>query len=107
MAIINQEIARSSDGLIIIEVGYNDANNNIRSFTITNNSGGTVTATITKPPSGSWSLTANPGQTVSDTVPANLVSFENDDTGNPAIPWVTLGPYWWGDWGIWHWVVTR
>ena len=106
MANITTEIARSSGDLIIIEVTYNDANFNIRGFTITNNGGSTVTATVTKPPTGSWQLIAGPNEIASDTVPANLVSFEDDGTGVPAIPHVTLGPFWWGDFGIWHWVVT-
>lgn len=102
---IDREIARSPDDLIVIEVTYDSNSFNIRGFTITNGGGSTVTATVTKPPSGSWSLVAAPGQTASDTVPANLVSFEDDGTGVPAIPHVTLGPYWWGDFGIWHWLV--
>ena len=99
------EIARSPDNLIVIEVEY-AANLNIRAFTITNNSGSTVTATITKDSGGSWSLVASPGQTASDTVPANLVSFADDGTGVPAIPHVTLGSYWAGYFDVWHWVVT-
>lgn len=106
MATTNREIARSPDNRVIIEVEYDTSSYNIRGFTIINNGGSIVIATVTKPPLGSWSLTANPGQTASDTVPANLVSFENDGTGNPAIPHVTLGPFWYGEFGIWHWVVT-
>lgn len=106
MANVTVEIARSSDDLVVIEVTYADNNFNIRGFTITNGGGSTVTATITKPPSGSWSLVAGPGETASDTVPANLVSFEDDGTGVPAIPHVILGPWWWGEFGIWHWLVT-
>lgn len=106
MATTSVEIARSPDDLVVIEVEYTTNNFNIRGFTITNNGGGTVTATVTKPPSGSWSLVAPPGQTVNDSVPANLVSFEDDGTGSPAIPWVGLLPYWWGEFGIWHWLVT-
>ena len=99
------EIARSSDDLVVITVEY--ANNlNIRGFTITNNGGSTVTATVTKPPSGSWQLVAAAGQTASDTVPANLVSFALDDVGGVAYPHVTLGPYWTGYFDVWHLLVV-
>lgn len=107
MANVITQIAASSDGLVTISVEYSDNGYGIRAFTITNNGGGTVTAVVTKPSTGgSWSLIAGPGQTVRDTVPANLVVFEDDGTGNPAIPWVTLLPYWYGEFGIWHVVVT-
>jgi hypothetical protein len=101
-----QQIAASSDGLVTIDVEYTSTYS-IRAFTITNNGGGTVTATVTKSSTGgSWSLIAGPGQTASDTLPNNLVTFEDDGTGNPAIPWVTLLPYWYGEFGIWRVVVT-
>jgi hypothetical protein len=107
MANTTKQIASTSNGLVTIDVTYDNNSYSIRGFTITNNGSSTVTATVTKPSvGGSWSLVAGPGQTVSDTVPANLVSFEDDGTGNPAIPWVILLPYWWGEFGIWHWVVT-
>jgi hypothetical protein len=100
------QIAASSDGRVTIDAEY-DNSWGIRAFTITNNGGGTVTATVTKPSTGgSWSLIAAPGQTVRDTVPANLVAFEDDGTGVPAIPWVTLLPYWRGEFGIWRIEVT-
>jgi hypothetical protein len=100
------EIARSPDNAVIITAEY-DNGWGIRAFTITNGGGSTVTATVTKPSvGGSWSLVAPPGQTVRDTVPANLVAFEDDGTGVPAIPHVTLLPYWWAEFGIWHVVVT-
>ena len=107
MPTVSREIARSPGDAVVIEVGYDSNSFDIRSFTITNNGGGTVTATVTKSGVGNWSLVAGPGETASDTVPANLVSFEDDGTGAPAIPHVTLGRWWWGEFGIWHWLVTR
>ena len=106
MANTKVQIARSPNGLITIDAEY-DNGWGIRAFTITNNGNGTVTATVTKPSTGgSWSLVAGPNQTVRDTVPANLVAFPDDGTGSPAIPWVTLLPYWRGEFGIWRIEVT-
>lgn len=108
MANTTARIAASTDGLVTIDVEY-AANFDIRRFTITNGGGSsTVTAIVYKDGvSGSWSLSAPPGQTVSDTTPANLVAFPNDGTGNPAIPFSTLSaPVWYGEFGIWRWVVT-
>jgi hypothetical protein len=108
MATVSREIARSLDNTVVIEVSYDTDGFDVRGFTITNNGGGTVTATVTKDGvQGSWSLSAGPGQTVSDNVPANLVAFDDDGTGNPAIPFSTLSvPIWYGEFGIWNWVVT-
>jgi hypothetical protein len=100
------EIARSPGDLVVITAEY-DASLNIRGFEIANNGGSTVTATVTKDGvQGSWQLVAGPGETASDTVPANLVSFALDDVGGVAIPHVTLGPYWVGYFDVWHWLVT-
>lgn len=108
MPTASREIARSLDNAVFISVSYDDRTFDIRGFTITNNGGSTVTAVVTKDGvQGSWSLSAGPGQTASDTVPANLVAFDDDGTGNPAIPFSTLGaPVWYGEFGIWNWVVT-
>ncbi len=107
MANTTVRIAQSVDGSVAIDAEY-AANFNIRSFTITNGGGGTVTATVTKDGTqGSWTLSAGPGQTASDTLPANLVAFPDDGTGNPAIPSVVPIPrYWVGEFGVWRWVVT-
>lgn len=105
MANVTKQIAANDN--VSIDVIYADNTLGIRGFTITNNSSSTVTATVTKPSTGgSWSLVAGPGQIASDTVPANLISFEDDGTGSPAIPWVTLLPYWWAEFGIWHVLVV-
>src|SRR5512142_960706 len=98
MATLTGEIARSLDGRVIISVDYESHGFDIRRFTITNGGGGTVSATVYKDGvAGSWSLVAPPGQTVSDTTPANLVSFPDDGTGVPAIPFSTLSvPIWYG-----------
>jgi len=104
MAVV--EIARSPDDAVVIDAEY-DANRWVRRFTITNNGGSTVTATVYKPSvGGEWSLVAAPGQTASDTVPANLVSFPLDDAGQVAYPHVTLGPYWVGYFDVWHVLVV-
>ena len=99
------ELARSPGDLVVITAEY-DGNRWVRRFTITNNGGSTVTATVTKPPSGNWQLVAAPGQTATDTVPANLVSFPLDDAGQVAYPHVTLGPYWVGYFDVWHVLVV-
>lgn len=108
MPTVKREIARSLNNAVVIEVSYDSNSFDVRGFTITNNGGGTVTAVVTKDGvQGSWSLSAGPGQTASDTTPANLVAFDDDGTGNPAIPFSTLSaPIWYGEFGIWNWVVT-
>lgn len=104
---VRREIARSLDNAVVIEVSYDTNGFDVRGFTITNHGGGTVTAIVYKDGvQGSWSLSAGPGQTVSDTTPANLVAFDDDGTGNPAIPFSTISvPVWYGEFGIWRWVV--
>ncbi len=108
MATLTARIASSVDGSVAIDAEYNSNGFDIRAFILTNNGGGTMTVTVTKDGTqGSWTLTAGPGQTVRDTLPANLVSFPDDGTGNPAIPSaIPIPSYWVGEFGIWHWLVT-
>lgn len=109
MANVSREIARSLNNSVIISLVYSDVSFNIRSITITNNGGGTVTVTVVKDGTpGTWTISAGPGQTFTDNLPNNLITLELDDTGNPAIPFSTLGaPVWYGEFGIWRWVVNN
>lgn len=107
MPTLSREIARSLDNSVVIEASYDSRTFDIRSFTITCAAGRTATATVTKDgTSGSWTLVGIPGQSVTDTLPANLVAFPDDGTGNPAIPFSTISvPVWYGEFGVWRWVV--
>lgn len=105
---LSAEVARSLDNGVVISATYDSRTFSVRGFTITCAAGRSATATVTKDgTAGTWSLVGLPGQSVSDTLPANLVAFPDDGTGAPAIPFSTLStPVWYGEFGVWRWVVT-